>query len=446
MAGQRVLKFGGAALCDGPSVRRACRIIVERGGPAPVVVVSAHEGVTDLLVQVTEAAAAGRREESRVRIRHRSLLAQLGLDPELCDRYLAELGQLLDRVRAQGEVRPSELDFALSFGERISARIVARSLQEIGQAATPVDAWDLGLVTDSRFGGARPIEGTLAAISAAVEEVPGVAVVTGFLAKDRQGNLTTLGRNGSDLTAAILAEAVGASELVFWKSVPGIMTADPVLVPDPHIVPSLSYAGAAELAFLGARVLHPASIAPAVRAGIRVRVQSVFDPDSPGTLLTPEADHPGPRSIASKREVWRIEQDIDSPDRRGERVAALFRRLERAGVVPGLISSGGERIGALVDPGPAAERVVAESDSTRTRLERGLALVAVVGESVGGDRLLGESALDCLRSARVEVREAWIGARLCSQAFLLAEHELPRAAHALHEALIGGRFATVRDA
>ena len=228
---------GGRTLADGPSVRRACEIVAAKGGDDPVLVVSAHEGVTDLLgARLTEAAAAGRREEAQVRIRHRSLLSQLGLDAELCDRYMFELGQLLDGIRERGAVRPSELDFALSFGERMSARIVARALMASGLAATPVDAWDLGLVTDSRFGGARPVEGTLRAISEAIHEVPGVAVVTGFLAKDRDGNLTTLGRNGSDLTAAILAEAVDADELVFWKSVPGIMTADPVLVPQPRVV------------------------------------------------------------------------------------------------------------------------------------------------------------------------------------------------------------------
>ena len=442
---KRVLKFGGAALADGPSVRRACKIVAAKGGHDPVVVVSAHEGVTDLLVEVAEAAAAGRDEGGRVRIRHRSLLSQLLLDAELCDRYLFELGQLLDGIRERGVVRPSELDFALSFGERMSARIVARALQASGVAATPVDAWDLGLVTDSRFGGARPVQGTLKAISDAIQEIPGVAVVTGFLAKDREGNLTTLGRNGSDLTAAILAEAVDAEELVFWKSVPGIMTADPVLVPEPRIVARMSYASAAELAFLGARVLHPSSIAPAVRAGIAVRVQSVFDPDSSGTLLSDKEplwkDRGGPCSIASKRDVWRIELGIDSPDQRGERVASLFARLERAGVTPGLISVGGERIAALVDPGPGVEGILRASEAPSPRLERNLGLVAVVGESVGGDRLLAQSSMEHLRAARVEVREAWTGARRCSQAFLVAAHELPRAAGALHDALIGGRLA-----
>ena len=289
-----VMKFGGAALRDGAGVRRAVAIVDEHGGGDPVVVVSALEGVTDLLVQAARAAARGEVNVEAVRVRHRSVLRQLDADPERLDRYVRELTLLLDSISARRDLRAVELDHVLSFGERASARIVAGCFEAEGISATPVDSYDLGLTTDSNHGNARPLLGEHKKVKRSVEEIPGVPVVTGFLAKDRAGNLTTLGRNGSDLSAALLAEAIGAGAVEFWKGVPGILTADPHVVPDARPIERLSFADAEELGQLGARVLHPDAIAPAVRAGIEVRVRFVEDPTHSGTILTQEEEVAGP--------------------------------------------------------------------------------------------------------------------------------------------------------
>ena len=289
-----VMKFGGAALRDGAGVRRAVAIVDEHGGEAPVVVVSALEGVTDLLVQAARAAARGEVNVEAVRVRHRSVLRQLDADPERLDRYVRELTLLLDSISARRDLRAVELDHVLSFGERASARIVAGCFEAEGISATPVDSYDLGLTTDSNHGNARPLPSEHAKVKRSVGEIPGVPVVTGFLAKDRAGNLTTLGRNGSDLSAALLAEAIGAGAVEFWKGVPGILTADPFVVPDARPIERLSFADAEELGQLGARVLHPDAIAPAVRAGIEVRVRFVEDPTHSGTILTEEEEVLGP--------------------------------------------------------------------------------------------------------------------------------------------------------
>ena len=148
MSFERVMKFGGAGLADGPAVQRACRIVAERGGERPIVVVSAHQGVTDLLDTVTRSALEGHLEADRVRIRHRTLLKQLGLDPDLLDRYFTELFGLLAEVRVRKRMLEGQHDHLLSFGERMSARIVAHTLKGMGLRATPVDAWDLGITTD----------------------------------------------------------------------------------------------------------------------------------------------------------------------------------------------------------------------------------------------------------------------------------------------------------
>jgi aspartate kinase len=307
VSGVFVLKFGGAALADGPAVERVCAIVARQAaadGPPPVVVVSAHRGVTDLLESVASAAAEGRSEGRLVRIRHRSLLAQLNLPSDFLDRYWRELERLLAqlRLRARGKLRPAELDLTLSYGERLSARVVAGALDRAGVAAIPVDAWDLGLITDSTHGDARPLEGSARSIRSAIAEMRGVAVVTGFVAKDLRGNLTTLGRNGSDLTASTLAEALDAREIQFWKPVAGILTADPELVSDATPLECVTYAEAAELAFLGAAVLHSGAIAPAVRAGTAVRVCSFENLDEPGTVLVSERERRAPISVVCQEQ------------------------------------------------------------------------------------------------------------------------------------------------
>jgi aspartate kinase len=438
---QRVLKFGGAALADGDAVRRACAIVAAQAGPGPtsprlVVVVSAHRGVTDLLETVARAAATtGSLEAHRVRVRHKSLLAQLGQPPELLDHYWRALLHLLEQVRGQGRLAAAELDLLLSFGERMSARVVARALSDAGVPATPVDAWDLGFVTDSNHGRARPLAGIERAIRAALADVPGVPVVTGFLAKDRAGNLTTLGRNGSDLTASVLADALGADEIQFWKTVGGILTADPELVPDARIIDRLTYDEAAELAFHGARILHPASVAPAVRARCAVRVCNVAEPDAPGTQFVRELRRAGPVAVASKRDQLSIELPIDVPERRGERTARFFEVLEGCGVTPGVVVTDGRRIGALVDAGPGVPAALSELGS-EARLARGFGTFAIVGPGVGRDRALGLRALECLNGAGIEVLYAALGERAHSQAFVVHAAAHGAAVRVVHDTLL----------
>ncbi|TDJ72671.1 MAG: aspartate kinase [Planctomycetota bacterium] len=439
MSQVRVLKFGGAALADGPGIERACSIVASQGGDRPIVVVSAHEGVTDLLEACARTAAAGVIDADRVRIRHRTLLAQLGLDGELVDRYLAQLRELLGEARRAGRILPAQLDLVLSFGERMSARIVARALQASGIPATPVDAFDLGFVTDSNYGRARPLAGIGRAVRDAVAQIPGVPVVTGFLAKDTRGNLTTLGRNGSDLTASVIAEAVGAAEIQFWKSVGGILTADPELVQGARVIDRLTYAEAAECAFHGARILHPASVAPALRARVSVRVCNVNAPDEPGTSLTLHEERTGPVAVASRRDVARIDLRIDAPERRGECVRQLFDALDGRGWTPGLISASGGGVSVVVEPGPGFTELLEHLGPAATAT-RGLAIVAVVGQGLGRVRSAGLRSLVLLDEAGVEVVGAFLGDRTESQAFLIEATCLATAVSALHDGLLAGAY------
>jgi aspartate kinase len=441
---ERVLKFGGAALADGPGVLRACQIVAKYGGERPLVVVSAHHGVTSLLETVARSAAEGHLEADRVRIRHRSLLAQLALDSELLDRYFHELFTLLSEIRSRGKLLERERDLALSFGERMSARVVAHALNARGLRATPVDAFDLGLTTDSNHGNAQPLSESSAALRAALTEIDGVPVVTGFLAKDRHGNLTTLGRNGSDLTAALIAEAVGAGELQLWKAVGGIMTADPDLVPDARVIERLGFQEAAEYAFHGAEVLHPAALAPVERAEIPVRILNVNDPEAHGTLLDVGASDEGPIGIAALADMMRVECALDAEDPDAG-LAELFALLREHRVEPLSIARDARSASCLVAGGHGLDAVMAAL-GRRAGIDRDLALVAVIGRGVGHDTALARRAFAALAEHRIEVVDARLGGRARAQAFAIHSGDLERAARALHSALLRPAAARIQPA
>jgi aspartate kinase len=431
----RVLKFGGAALADGPGVQRACKIVAERGGARPIVVVSAHQGVTDLLDTVGRSALEGHLEGDRIRIRHRTLLRQLDLEPDLLDRYFTELFGLLAEMQVRRRLLTGQHDHLLSFGERMSARIVAHALRKAGLRATPIDAWDLGLTTDSNHGDARPLPEGTAQIRAALEQVTGIPVVTGFLAKDARGNLTTMGRNGSDLTAALVAEAVGANEVQLWKAVGGMMTADPEIVADARVVESLGFQEATEYAFHGAEVLYGPALAPVQRGGITVRILDVNDPGARGTVLGARTSGEGPVGIAARRNVLRLDLAIGASELRAPRVAELFGVLARHKFEPGVVSTAGDRISVLVNPCDGVENAVAEL-GRRVSVTRDLALTAVIGRDVGCDTTLAARAMELLTAERVAIQEAFLGTRAPSQVFVVAAGDLERAVRALHAGLL----------
>jgi len=314
----RVLKFGGAALSDGPAVRRACRIIAEHGGERPVVIVSALEGVTALLEELAE----GRAEVRTLQIRHRSLLNQLELSSELLDPFFRELAGLIASFAHTDQVDAASRDHLLSFGERMSSRIVASALRASSQFATPVDAHDLGLVIESRRGEPRMLPGAADKIRQAIAEVPGIPVVTGFLAADERGNLTTLGSNGSDLTALFVGEAIGAGEVQLWKSVAGIQTADPRWIPEAQTLPELGFDEVAELARCGARVIHYGVARVASRAGLSVSLRDVRDPNSAGTRLVDVTRADGALIVVHRDGLSRADLELDGPAQLGALLAA----------------------------------------------------------------------------------------------------------------------------
>jgi len=301
-----VVKFGGTSVGDASAFAQVRDIVSEhaRYGDRVIAIVSAMSGVTDDLTRGIVSAAAGDGETylevcDSLRKRHLDVITEL-LDDDpardslgsIIDSLILEYESLCASVRVLGEVTARVMDAALSRGERMSARILAALLQQAGVRSEAVDATEL-IVTDATFGNAAPIaQLTRERITSRLVPLldAGVApVVTGFIAATEDGVTTTLGRGGSDYTAAIIGDALDANAVWIFTDVDGVMTADPRSVPDARVIPVISYTEVGELAYFGAKVLHPRTIRPVIEREIPVWVKNTFHPERPGTRIVRDA-------------------------------------------------------------------------------------------------------------------------------------------------------------
>jgi len=314
------MKFGGTSVGSPEALDRAANIVLEqaRQWERLVVVVSAMSGVTDALTHGALTAAAGDNRTYRalitdLRARHYEAVDAL-LDPNgertrllaAVDGYLDEFDIFCRSVYTLGEVTPRAMAAITSLGERISARLLAALLRQRGTRSEGLDATEL-IVTDDTFQDAVPrMKATQKQVSARLIpllEQGVVPVITGFVGATEEGVTTTLGRGGSDYSAAILGACLGADEVWTWTDVDGVMTANPRIVADARVIPVLSYNEIGELAYFGAKVLHPRTIRPIVERGIPLWVKNTFNPSAPGTRIVQNTEN----SVGKVKSVTAIE-------------------------------------------------------------------------------------------------------------------------------------------
>jgi len=341
MTARLVMKFGGTSLGTADAMSRACDHVIGEEREC-LVVVSAVGGVTDLLLEAAGTARAGGspvpflREIQR---RQDEIVSKLGLPRGLLTGLYSELERLISGITMLRELTPRVQDAFLSLGERMSARLVAEALSKQGKPARAYDSWDLGFITNDAHGCAELLPQAPLFIKTALAALPAgeVAVVTGYIARTEAGDATTLGRGGSDLSAAVFGAAAGSEEIQIWTDVPGILRADPRVVKQAAVIPQIRFEEAAELAYFGAKVLHPRTIEPARRAGIPVRVLGTFhlDPNSAlpvsrqGTLISDRAPAEPVRALAIRRQVQSLHiRSTRMLDAHGflARVFAIFER------------------------------------------------------------------------------------------------------------------------
>jgi aspartate kinase len=442
------MKFGGTSVADADRIRAAAEIVRGRLSRRPVVVVSALGGVTDLLVGAVLAAKEGARDAQESILadlgrRHRWAVSgcvsdasrrhDLGLE---VDALFEDLRQLLRSVRILGEGTPRSSDALLAFGEMLSSRIVAAAFTDAGLTSRLVDAREV-MVTDGAFGAAVPDLAEVASRgrklllpSVDAGEVP---ILGGFFGATVDGHTTTLGRGGSDMSAAVVGAALGASEIEIWTDVDGVMTADPRRVPAATRRASVSFAEAAELSYYGAKVLHPASIAPAVASKIPVRVLNAWRPDGAGTVVLDAVaeDAPPLASIASRGDVTAVR--VSSRTLRVDPgfLPRVLAAVADEALVPDLVVSSEVAV-TLVLPARVrqtalASRLVAFAE-LELREQRGV--VCVVGHGLAHDGTARGRVLAALAAWDPEI--VAMGGSATSVAALVPEARLDACVRALH--------------
>ena len=459
-----VMKFGGTSVADGECIRGAACLVRDwmdaHDGHPPVVVVSALGGVTNSLIEAARAAASGNGDQCRsVRLalenRHREAIEYCVVDGNRGEELQRHTSGLLDwlenlcrSIHTLGELTPRGLDVVSGLGERLSARIMAATLQELGVPADPVEATEV-IVTDDQFGNAVPLteETTSKARKRLLPllDEGTVPVVGGFAGATLRGVPTTLGRGGSDYTATILARCLEADAVWLWTDVDGVMTSDPRIVPEARTLSVVSYAEMAELSYFGAKVLHPKTIRPAVEAAIPVWVKNTFNPTHPGTLINgrglPES---GVRGITTIRDLTVITVEgrgmLGVPGVAGK----VFSTVATQGISVLMISqsSSEQSICFVVRSEDAEQAIVAlneafalelmRRDIDRIWAQRDAAIVAVVGAGMRSTPGIAYRVFEALANEGINVISIAQGSSEYNISLVVNRSDAAEAVRAIH--------------
>ena len=436
----KVLKFGGTSVGVPANAEQALRIVRAAAAQDAVVVVSALSGVTNLLVETCRPEAPRAEMLARLLARHREHASALGLPSSPLEPQLAALSSDVAALPAGRAPSREQRDRLLAHGERLAALLFAAALTARGTPARDVFAGEAGLVTDDRFGQASPLPEAAGLLARGLSERGLLPVVTGFLGRTLDGRVTTLGRGGSDYSAALIGAALGAEVIEIWTDTSGMLSADPRVVPEARPVPRLSFAEACELAYFGARVLHPKTLLPAMERGIPVRVLNTARPDDAGSLITATAD-PEPegwrvRSIASKPGITAITIASTRMLLAHGFLARVFEVFGRHHVVVDLVTTSEVSISVTVDDTSRLAPALAELSSIGlVEVREGLAVVAVVGEGAPTQVGLAGHVFTLLGGVGVPVEMISQGASRVNLSFVIAEREAARVVRLLHRGL-----------
>jgi aspartate kinase len=436
-----LMKFGGTSVGNAEAISHVASVVRHSLGRRPVVVVSAMTKITDALIRLADESTNGTGSETLKLIRsaHEQTSEALGIGRHICEPELRELEQLVSESR-DAPLDAKRLDLFQSFGERMCAKIVAAKLSNDGIAARAYNAWDVGMITDDHFGSAEPLASSYALIKKAIAEINEVPVVTGFIGKTKAGEVTTLGRGGTDYSTSIIGAAIGAETIQIWKEVDGIMTTDPRIVPEARVVPELAFEEACELAYFGAKVLHPKTIMPAMKAHIPVEVRNTFKPELPGTTIVSTFAERSNKSAALealsiKRRVTMLH--IASPEffEGSGLMARIFSVLEKRGVSVDVIATSVASVSLTMDHDERLEEIAKElSDIGEVSIEANKAIICAVGGSVNAAGVAGRM-FSVLGDAGVGISVEMISqaAGGVSITFVVDEKDAEQAVKALHK-------------
>jgi aspartate kinase len=457
-----IMKFGGTSVGTGENIRRVADLVSQYSKEYKIaVVVSALAGVTNKLLEV--ACQAKKSDEKLIKNfttemlkKHKEAVATAITSKQLqkevnqtIEEIVAELEKVLTGICYVGELTPKSKDYVVSFGERLSAPIVWGAIQDHKLETQCFTGKEAGIVTDSNFGEADPLMNFTTHLArerlGPLLEKGVVPVVTGFIAANQDGIVTTVGRGGSDYTATILGVALEANEVWIWTDVDGILTTDPKLVPAAKLLPQLSYQEAAEMAIFGAKAMHPRALGPVSKENIPVRIRNSFHPENSGTLITkePTADAKAVKAVAMIKDVAMINVNGAAMVGAPGSYAKVFDVLGKNNINVMMISTAvseanismiikrgmvGRAISnleiALVERGGLISEVTAEDD---------VAVIAVMGAYMKGTLGLASKIFATVAKKGINIRMIAQGSSELNISFVVKEKDGVEVVRAIHE-------------
>ncbi|HSA55157.1 MAG TPA: lysine-sensitive aspartokinase 3 [Gemmatimonadaceae bacterium] len=451
-----VLKFGGTSVGDAAAISRAAGIVQSRAARQPIVVVSALAGTTNALIAMAEQAAQGQligalRGVETLRERHLAVSEELlGSYPESAETVgelsatFDELASLAEALSVLGHLTPHSLDAIAAKGEELSSTLVVAAFRAQGIPAELVEARSV-MITGEQHGKAEPRTERIAEASQRVFR-PLVAqgrvpVVGGFVGATEQGVVTTLGRGGSDFSASLLGAALGAEAIEIWTDVDGMLTGDPRVVRGARLIERIRFDEASELASFGAKVLHPSTIAPAVRLGIPVRILNSCAPQGAGTLITFDAPQRAVTAIAGKEGVTVVK--VRSPRMLLAHgfLRSIFEIFDRHRTSVDVVATSEISVSLTIDDARHLDSLVVDlSQLGDVSVERNRGIVALVGAGLAASGAAMSRALAALGSTRVHMLS--LSASGINLTMLVDADRVAPAMQALHDAFFSGASGT----
>jgi aspartate kinase len=434
-----VMKFGGTSVESTEAISRVAGIVRDRLAQKPVVVVSAMGKTTNKLLAIAAAAVRGDREKAfeqlaALRAFHMEESAGLGIEREV-EAHFSELAELVKGLAVMGELTPRATDAISAYGERLSSIIVAARFRTLGLPATQLDSRTV-LITDRRHTQAAPLfEQTNRRLQCTIPKLAqhSVVVMGGFIASTEDGVTTTLGRGGSDYTASIVGAGIEADEIQIWTDVDGMLTADPTILPGGYRVKVCSFAEAAELAYFGAKVLHPATVLPAIEKNIPVRILNSRRPQVEGTLIVqePPASTCLIRSIACKRNITLVNIVSTRMLMAHGFLRRIFEVFDRYETPVDMLATSEVSVSLTIDNTRELPAIREELERfADVSIEDDMAIVSLVGENIRRSPDAAARAFTALKEVPTHMLSQ--GASQLNLSLVVGASDLARAVESLH--------------
>jgi aspartate kinase len=435
------MKFGGSSVGSAERIKNIFEIVKKRKDQQPVVVSSAVGGITDKLLEAGNKAIDGNIDLKDIKEKHYDIIKELGLTNDIIDKELKELIEVLELISESNEFDDITSDTIVSFGERMSTRILAAYFNKQGLKAKQYDAYDIGFVTDENFKNAEILEETYVSINNRLDNFSAIPIITGFIAKTKNGEITTLGRGGSDYSAAIIGAAIGANEIQIWTDVNGIMSADPRVVENAKTIEELSFDEASELAYFGAKVLHPKTILPAVEKDIPVLVLNTFEPDNKGSRIVKESYKINGivKAISCKKEITIIDVKSSRMINAPGYLSKIFEVFKKYSKSVDMITTSEINVSMSVDSKENVDKIVKEIDPMckTTRVYDNNAIIYVVGSSIKHRLGMIGKIFDILAQNNINIGMISQCSEKVSIGFVVKEEQADETVKILHKELIG---------